>query len=63
MEYLTKSPEYYKTYHKKNYDKFHCKHTCNICGGTYNYYSKAKHLRTNKHKRELEIKQLKERLN
>lgn len=61
-KYETKSPQYYKTYHKEHYDELHKKRTCDTCGGTFNAYSKAKHERTKKHKIGEELDKIKQKI-
>lgn len=61
-QYSTKSPEYYKKYHKDRYEELHKKHICDVCGGSYNAYSKATHMRSKKHKNGLEIQFMKQRI-
>jgi hypothetical protein len=44
-----KRKEYMKIFKKKNDDKIREKQKCAICGGTYTYFNKAKHIKTEKH--------------
>jgi hypothetical protein len=50
--------EYYKSFREKNMDKIKEKHRCEICGGSYSYFTKSQHNATNKH----QFHQLKETL-
>ena len=34
---------YYKTFYAKHHDKVLKKHTCEFCGGSFNYYTKTQH--------------------
>ena len=40
---------YYETFKYKNKDKIHEKIKCEICGGTFTYFNKYKHNKTQKH--------------
>ncbi len=45
QKYLADKKRYYENFKKKNVFE----ETCELCGGHYNYYSKKKHLQTQKH--------------
>ena len=41
--------DYYQSFKLKHADKVDNAIRCPICGGSYTYYAKSKHLRTKKH--------------
>ena len=46
--------EYLQEYYMKNKDKFMERHTCNVCGGSFQLRTKSKHEKTQKHQQALE---------
>jgi hypothetical protein len=51
-----KRQEYNNKFIFKNKEKINNKIICNDCGGSYTYYNKSTHLKTNKHKLFLRVK-------
>ena len=41
-----KKREYYLEFKEKNKDKINLKMSCEICGGSYTYFNKSRHIRT-----------------
>jgi len=51
--------QYHKEYIEKNADKLKEEYECEICGGKYQYMSKAHHIKTKKHIAGLELQKIK----
>jgi len=43
--------KYYKQFRETNKDKVNEKVKCDICGGSYTYFNKSKHIQTQRHKK------------
>lgn len=41
--------KYYENFRAKHQDKIHKRETCNVCFGSYTYYGKSKHMKSQKH--------------
>jgi hypothetical protein len=43
--------KYYQQFKETNKDKLNERVKCDICGGSYTYFNKSKHIQTKKHKK------------
>jgi len=54
--------KYYENFRNKNKEMVCCSIVCDICGGKYSYFNKSHHLKSKKHLREAEMKELKNKI-
>ena len=50
----TANQQYYRNFREKNPGILTTKYECEVCGGSYTYYSKSNHCKTQKHQKAVE---------
>lgn len=54
-EKLVANRQYYRNFKAKNPEILTTKYECEICGGSYTYFSKSNHFKRQKHQKAMEI--------